>query len=119
MKKTILCTSLVLSLASFTTVPAFAVGALAVGHGSHYGWAVDKATQAEADEAALSHCTGECTVVYQFEHTCAAFAQEDGKDDGATGWAHADSEDDAQAKALAECNSRGSNCVIRVWGCDK
>jgi hypothetical protein len=117
MKKLIVC-SLALSLAAFGAAPAFAVGSLAVGHGDHYGWAVNHATQAEADRAALDACTGECEVVYQFENTCAAFAREDGKDNGATGWAHADSEDAAQARALAECNKRGSDCVIKVWGCD-
>jgi hypothetical protein len=117
MKKLIVC-SLALSLVAFGAAPAFAVGSLAVGHGDHYGWAVNHATQAEADRAALDACTGECEVVYQFENTCAAFAREDGKDNGATGWAHADSEDAAKDRALAECNKRGSDCVIKVWGCD-
>src|SRR5271170_3590154 len=111
--KKIIVSTLALSLVAFGTAPAFAVGSLAVGHGGHYGWAVNKATQAEADRVALENCTGECEVVYQFENTCAAFAQEEGKDNGATGWAHADDKDAAQERALAECNKRGSNCVIR------
>ena len=118
MKKIIAC-ALAVAAISFTAPQAFAKGSLAVNKKNpiHFGWAVDKDSYKEAD--AIEHCTGDCEVVYQFEHTCAAFASEPGAD-GATGWAHRETADEAKEAAVHECRKvGGEGCEVRVWGCDE
>ena len=96
---------------------AFAKGSLAIGHGDSYGWAVNMHSYEESDASALEHCSGDCKVVYQFENTCAAYSK-DGPG-GATGWAHAETREEAEKLAQEECRSHGGHeCPIRVWGCD-
>jgi len=112
--------ALALAVIAFVAPRAFAKGSLVVNkhNPDHYGWAVNFHSQEEADRDALSHCTGHCEVVYRFEHTCAAFASET-RDDGATGWAHEESEEGAKRLAVAECQRYARHCEVRVWGCDK
>ncbi len=108
---------------TFLAIPhANAVGSLAIdkNHGSHYGWAVNQPDEDTADQEALSHCTGECTVVMHFEHTCVAYAADQAEDSTVYGWSMGSDADDAKDKAIEKCSGQGGNsCVVRVWGCDK
>jgi hypothetical protein len=120
MKKLFAC-ALLICMSMFAVPAASAHGSLVINkhNPDHYGWAVDQRSEHEADEVALSHCTGHCEVVYRFEHTCAAFASEP-KADGATGWAHDEDLSTAKEKAVHECRKYGGEgCAVRVWGCDK
>ena len=113
--------ALALSTIAFVAPRAFAKGALAIdrNHGEHYGWAVNFNSQEGADREALSHCSGDCHVVVQFEHTCAAYAADQG-DSHHFGWAHRDDAEEAKRAALHECsNAGGRRCEVRVFGCDK
>jgi len=49
-------------------------GAVAVGPWGAYGWAVDAASEAEAEAGALSGCDGQCTQKFSFHDTCGAIA---------------------------------------------
>jgi|HubBroStandDraft_4_1064222.scaffolds.fasta_scaffold767524_1 hypothetical protein len=97
--------------------PAFAKGSLAIGKGDAYGLAINIGSYDESDAAALEHCTDECKVVYRFENTCAAYSKEG--PEGAAGWAHAPTREEAEKLARDACMSHGgSECPIRVSGCD-
>ena len=98
------------------------VGALAIDarQGDQWGWAVDYDTAAAAREMALQECGPGCSVVLTFDR-CAAYAADQDADSTAVGWAESyDSATGARQAALAECRSRGSGteCMVRVWGCN-
>ncbi len=121
MKHLLVC-AVALSTAFLALPHADAVGSLAIdkNHGSHYGWSVNQEDADDADRAALEHCTGECTVVLHFEHTCAAYAADQDRGSSVYGWSMGDDADDAKDKAIERCsNQGGEKCVVRVWGCDK
>ena len=115
---------LVVGVTACAAVPANAqprAGALAIGErqGNQYGWAVDYETPSAARAAALSECGSGCSVVLTFNR-CGAYAADQGADSTAVGWAESyASADGARQAALAECRSRGgSECLVRVWGCN-
>ena len=97
------------------------VGALAVDErqGYQYGWAVDYETAGAARAGALGECGSACSVVLTFDR-CGAYAADQDADSTAVGWAESySSADDARQAALAECGSRGgTECIVRVWGCN-
>lgn len=103
---------------------AWAAGALAIdeNQGDHWGWAVDYATQQDADRRALSECGPGCDIVLRFSDTCAAYAADQTYGSTAYGWAYGySSPSSAQDRALQECRSRGgadAYCIVRAWGCD-
>jgi hypothetical protein len=120
MKKLIVC-CLAVASTLFMAPTAFAKGSLAVNKGNprQYGWAVNMGSYGRSDDDALSHCGRGCQVVYRFENTCAAFASQD-KPNGATGWFHAPTAEEAQRGAVQECEKYSpGGCIVRVWGCDK
>ena len=90
-------------------------GALAYSSSTgRYGYGYDYATKQEAVDAAEDRCgEDDCEAVVWFYNGCGAFAA--GR--GGTGWAVGDSKQAVQAKALRECNKRGSNCQIVGWAC--
>ena len=97
------------------------VGALAIDErqDDQYGWAVDYETAAAARAAALRECGSGCSVVLTFDR-CGAYAADQDANSTAVGWAESyDSAASARQAALSECSSRGgSECAVRVWGCN-
>ena len=115
---------LVVGMVLFAAVPADGQprsGALALDErqGDQYGWAVDYETPAAARAAALGGCGADCSVVLTFER-CGAYAADQDADSTAVGWAESyASAAVARQAALAECRSRGgTECIVRVWGCN-
>ena len=116
-----------LAVCALLCMPVYAVaqapvGALAIDdrQGDQWGWAVDYATVAAAQERALQECGSGCSVVLTFGR-CAAYAADQDADSTAVGWAEAyASGTDARQRALSECRSRGggSGCTVRAWGCN-
>ena len=96
-------------------------GALAIDErqGDQYGWAVDYETEAAARAAALRECGAGCSVVLAFDR-CGAYAADQDTNSTAVGWAESNaSVASARQTALSECGSRGgTNCTVRVWGCN-
>lgn len=103
---------------------SMAAGALAIdtNQGDQWGWAVDYPSQTDADRRALNECGYGCSIVMRFSNTCAAYAADQAHGSTVYGWAHGySSSSGAQNGALSECRLRGgagSQCIVRVWGCD-
>ena len=99
-------------------------GALAAaGPRGAAGWWVNKRTQREADDGAVSECRnhgggGDCSVVVQFRNACAAYAGDQAQGSSAYGWGIDKDRVSAENRALTECRKRqGSQCRVRVQGC--
>ncbi|CAG1020589.1 hypothetical protein DOJK_00449 [Patescibacteria group bacterium] len=113
-----LAIALLLSLASSQVM---AVGALAIddNQGSRYGFSYDYDNTYDARNRALSECGSGCTVVVDFDSGCAAYAADQTAGSSVYGWGQDSTESRAKNRALSECAGHGgSNCVIRVWGCN-
>ncbi len=88
-----------------------------------YGWALNFASQQEAQREALRACNSKvhdnsCTPVLDFYDTCAAYAE--GDRDIHYGWAGNRDPEAAKAAAVAACHAKGgANCTVRVWGCTR
>ena len=69
----------------FGSGQASAFGALAIDsyRGPHYGFSYNYNNIVDARARALKECGNNCTVVLTFQNTCAAFAADQSKDDGA------------------------------------
>lgn len=111
--------ALILGLALSTT-QAMAAGALAIdsNQGDQYGFAYNYASSGLAEQQALSECGRGCQIVLRFSRSCAAYAADQSSGSTAYGWGYGPSAGAAQNTAMAECRSRGSSCMVRVWGCD-
>jgi hypothetical protein len=115
-----------LLLATFLTIffcgsAAYAFGALAIDsyRGPSYGYSYNYPNVADARARALKECGGNCTVVLTYENTCAAFAADQSRPNGATGWAWAPTKEQAQSSALDYCKKYGgTSCLVRVWACE-
>jgi hypothetical protein len=83
---------------------------------THFGWAVDKSDVDSAEQAALSHCTGECEIVLKFSTPCGAYAQ---GETGGYGFARNNDKEATQSAALDQCRSQDRGCRIRVWACSR
>jgi hypothetical protein len=120
------------ALAAATTVGAVSAaradrtwyGALAYTNAHNkYGWALNYASQNEANAEALHACNSKirdstCAVVIEFHDTCAAYAE--GDRDIHYGWAGNTDPEAARAAAVAACRGKGGqNCTVRVWGCTR
>ena len=99
-------------------------GALAAaGPRGAAGWWVNRRTQREADDGAVSECRnhgggGNCSVVVQFRNACAAYAGDQAQGSSAYGWGIDKDRVSAENRALTECRKRqGSQCRVRVQGC--
>jgi hypothetical protein len=95
-------------------------GALAIdeNQGDRYGWSVDFATQAGADERASRECGDGCRVVLRFHDTCAAYYVDTERGSTVWAWATAPKLTSAKARAMSDCIKRGGKyCQERVWGC--
>jgi hypothetical protein len=100
---------------------AFAFGALAIDglRGPSYGFSYNYSNVEDARARALKECGGNCTVVLTYQNTCAAFAADQSRADGATGWAWAPTKEEAQKSALGYCSKYGGkSCLVRVWACE-
>jgi hypothetical protein len=95
-----------------------AAGAFAVGNCGAYGFSYDYQQPAEASDAALGKCSGDCKVI-PVRRACAAFAVDGANACGAHGYATAAKLGAAQNTALRQCYKYGGrDCVIRAWICD-
>jgi hypothetical protein len=93
-------------------------GALAVGSCGAYGYSYDYRQATEAQSAAISKCSGNCTTV-ALHRECAALAIDVKESCGAHGYAVARRLGDAENTALRFCyRYGGKDCVIRAWLCD-
>lgn len=89
-------------------------GAVAFGPFGAHGYSYDQPDQNRARELAMRGCKQRCTVVRTFFNACAAIAE---ADDGAWGWAWAETPGLAIQNATRQCEARGTGCEIRVWAC--
>jgi hypothetical protein len=91
---------------------AFAL--VSAGEGISWG----KATQAEADRAALARCgkySKNCRIVFQFHNTCAALAVAKGAQHYLA--ATADTEKKASAIATQQCRQNWGICLVDMSAC--
>ena len=119
--KKFISSALALSALLLTVPYASANGSIAINKDNriHFGIAFDKESERRADEVANDNCTGNCSIIFRFSHTCAALATE-GSAHGAYGFAHDDDLENAKHKAKRECESTGgTNCRVITWGCDR
>jgi hypothetical protein len=91
-------------------------GAVAYGPGGSWAYAVNYSTREIASRMAQRRCGGRCNHVLTFHNSCGAYAS------GPSayshyGWGNAMSRQAAEQRAIYECNIRGPNCQVRVWGC--
>lgn len=117
--------------------PSSADGAIAVAQPSNvvadgwaYGTAYNFETREEARRVALERCRQTksekrrqlCKVVQSFKHECVAVAMDPKDGTPGVGWAVEDTQEEAEAKALAECRATAGNrpqfCKISNSGCD-
>jgi hypothetical protein len=116
MKKQFIACTLAVSATLFASPSAFAKGAIAVNKHdpNHWGFSVNQDSEREANRVADEHCNGDCEIVFNFEHTCAAYAKD--RDSSHYGYAHDDDEDRAKRKAKDECGR--DSCEVIHSGCD-
>ncbi|MBI1329154.1 MAG: DUF4189 domain-containing protein [Alphaproteobacteria bacterium] len=99
----------------------YARGALAIdsNKGNAYGYSYNYSTQDDADDRALNECGDDCTIVMRFANQCAAYAADQAYGSTVYGWGKAATKQDAQSIAMNQCAAHGgSQCMVRVWGCD-
>ena len=100
---------------------AVANGALAIdsNQGDQYGFSSNYPSREGARSRALQECGYGCSIVMEFSTGCAAYAADQAYGSGVYGWAAAPSSPQAQNRAISECHNRGgSQCIVRVWGCN-
>ena len=93
-------------------------GSIAFGLQGAEGMSWNQATQALADQMALSSCNAhgkDCRIVYRFQNTCAALAvtTDQRHSEAATG----DTEKKAEANAIALCQQHWGNCKSNLSDC--
>jgi len=117
MRRHFIACTLAVSAALLTSPTAFAKGAIAVNKSNpnHFGFSTNRDSEEAANRAANEACTGDCEIVFNFEHTCAAYAKD--TDSNHYGYAHDDDEDRAKRKAKDECGHDG--CEVKFSGCDR
>jgi hypothetical protein len=106
--------------------PGSKYGALAVDRakGFIYGWSYDQPNLAEAVTRSLQECKdrgGNCSTVLEFAGPgCGAYQTISAEDGSAYGWGTATTKEDAQNRALAECNkyAGAKSCSNFVWSCN-
>lgn len=79
-----------------------------------YGYSNSQDSQKEAEDLALNYCKengAKCRSMIWFQNSCGAVAAAGRK----TGWGQADTEEEAQTKALKDCGKK--NCEIKVAHC--
>ncbi|MCP3890017.1 MAG: DUF4189 domain-containing protein [Desulfobulbaceae bacterium] len=112
---------LALSATFFLAATGFAQGSLAIdsNQGDQYGFSYNYPGVSEADQKARSECGSGCSIVLRFSNECAAYAADQSSGSTAYGWGTSSSSSSAKNRALSECRNRGgSQCRVRVWGCD-
>lgn len=111
---------MIFAMLTYTSL-ASANGALAIdgNQGSRYGFSYDYRTMSDAQNRAKQECGSGCYVVKTFSSGCAAYAADQAYGSTAYGWGTASSSGEAKNTALEYCrNYGGSNCIVRVWGCN-
>lgn len=91
-------------------------GAVAIGEGEAWAFAINLPNREAARAAALGNCQGRCGRVLTFYRACGAYAVAPRQ---GFAWAVSPIRDDAQNRALLECNalSRTGPCRLRAWAC--
>jgi uncharacterized protein DUF4189 len=119
MKKLLITLASILPLLYALDVSA--IGALAIDNnkGSRYGFSYDYSTESDAQARALRECGDGCKIVKTFSSGCAAYAADQASGSPVYGWGVGSNSDDAQSIALEHCQILGgTQCIIRVWGCN-
>jgi len=130
---------LLLALLVFSTAPARAEGALAIGvtedlaKGFSAGWGANYPTTKDAEAAALKRCLEEptappdirklCRIVETFRNRCVSIALDPKDGETGTGWAVGATREEADRDALAQCRrtanpNRLDACQVSTRGCD-
>ena|SRR5690242_7551823 len=120
---TLVAAALVLATTTLMVVTfatARAAGVIAAGTCGAYGQAYDSPSIEAARRSALASCQGgNCKVVTQVRHGCAALAIDGTDPCGASGFASGSKLGNAQNAALKACyKAGGKDCVIRTFLCD-
>lgn len=89
-------------------------GAVGIGQDGAYGWALGKATERDAFDAAQAKCDNNCNELRTFYDACGAMAK---ARNGGWGWAWGQSRAEAEASALGYCSEYGRDCEVTVWAC--
>lgn len=89
-------------------------GAVALGPGGAYGFALHTDTGSDAERAARAACHSACTRVLAFHDGCGAVAM--GRK-GVGAWAFGASADEARQHAIELCTLDAEGCRIRAQGC--
>jgi serine/threonine-protein kinase len=111
---------LVLAVAPPSMASASEFGAIAFSPstGAH-GYAFNHNSRRAAERAAMNGCRGYgggCRIVVWFSDACAALAVGDGY---GYGYSWAESRNQAQNRAIRECNTQTSSCEVVRWVCSK
>ena len=95
---------------------AYCWGAVTIGPGGAWGYAVGQANEQTAVNMAAQGCQYNCTDTYTFANACAASAV---GNNGYVGWGEAQSRWDAEALAMGYCAQGSGGCGIQVWACSQ
>jgi Caspase domain/Domain of unknown function (DUF4189) len=110
---------LVTVLCGSTAADAFGALAVDANRGVRYGYSFNYANVADARARANKECGGDCTIVLTFQNTCAAYAADQSRANGATGWGRGETKETAQKVALSYCKRYGgTSCQVRVSACE-
>lgn len=96
-------------------------GALAIDNnqGDQYGFSYNYPSSGAAQDKALAECGSGCSIVETYSGGCAAYAADQASGSTVYGWGTASDSSQAQNTAMQYCqNSGGTQCIVRVWGCD-
>jgi len=103
------------------TTSVLANGALAIdgNQGSSYGFSYNQPSIGAAQNRALNECGGGCSIVQTFSNGCAAYAADQAYGSTVYGWGTGNSSGQAKSNAMQYCqNYGGTQCIVRVWGCN-
>ncbi|MBI1184819.1 DUF4189 domain-containing protein [bacterium] len=118
----VLALSIVASASTMLPTGDYASLAIDARNGEFYGWAVNYASYAEADNRALEECRkrgGNCHVVLNFKGGSGVYVVEEGNP-YLYGWGVGANKTEAENIAMAEARAQGgSKLLVRVWGCNE
>jgi hypothetical protein len=123
MKKLLIITAILLGFSAVKAQEKGNYGSLAIDarNGNAYGWAVNYASQVDANKRAIEECEqagADCHIVLKFEGGCGAYVVEKGNA-SLYGWGVANTRTEAEAIAKEEARALGgTDLVVRAWGCN-
>ncbi|MFO0554970.1 MAG: DUF4189 domain-containing protein [Polyangiaceae bacterium] len=106
-----------ISLGGSAEAKADKFGALAFSDSTgKYGWAADRASREEAEDAAIGFCeVKDCRPIVWFKNSCGAIAR---GDDRVVYYAYGQtSREESERVAIDRCQEHTTKCVGIAWGC--